>query len=1297
MNITIPPEIWWNQPNITTNVINSDTYNANTASGPVSLFNNVTGTITIGTASSTTDIPGTLNTTTIISDTYDAETPGDPVSLFGNVTTGSITIGTSSSTTNIPGTLVVNDIVSDTYNAIIPGDPALLFGNVPGTITIGRTTSTTYITGTLNIIGSLVVSDLVSDIYNAENPGGGPFSLFGNVGGGTITIGTASSTTDIPGDMSITGSLETGSIATDTYNAVTTGVPVSLFGNVTTATITIGTDSSIINIPGDMTIPNSLETGSIATDTYNAVFALEGPFLLFDNVTIGSIITIGTGSSTTTVPGDMLITGSFVSGSFVSDAYNATTPSGPVSLFENVTGSITIGSTTSTSNITSTLVVSGDTSVNNTPLVTIQNLAVSTWTPQTAAEDNVWKSITWSPQLGIFCAVSANGTNRVMNSLDGSTWSPYTATEANSWESVAYSSELGVFAAVSSDGTNRVMTSLDGENWTPRSAAEANSWNSVTWSPQLGIFVAVASSSIGDILGARVATVEAIDLASAPATIDGITMVADDRVLVKNQTQTWTSRTNPNGSIWRGLTWVDDLSLFVGVGQSTSILNSTDGITWTTVTGAGGMSSLDSVAWSPSVPNLTSLVAGSGYTNGTQQATVTGGTGIGMTLQIDVGGSVSEEIDSAIPTANGTGYTVGDVLTIVEGSGTGGEVTVSSFGLFVGVSGQNSFNKGISPTGTSDWTVVSGTGIRQSHAVTWSPKLGLFCEAGQSGAVATSPTGHIWTTRSTPLTTLAGGISWSPELDIFVVLSDADVTNGAMVSSDGINWISYTTPQCTWTDVVWSPELGIFCACADGGTASTQIMTSPNGTIWTGRTHAISSCLSITWSPELGIFIAIKDNSPFYQYSSDGILWNVGTGGPGTGGVGTSGAYYIAWSSKLALFASVGDLIDTATPADNGIYSWNGTSSTMTRTTDAALGTASSGVSVYISDGTINSNRLYFCISPGGSTFGTNSVFSEFSTNQVMTSPDGITWTPRVVAVGTNSWNSITWSPELRIFCAVSQTGTDRVMTSPDGISWTPQTAPEANEWNSVTWSPQLGIFCAVSETGTNRVMTSPDGITWTPRIAAEANQWNSVTWSPQLSLFCAVAISGTNRVMTSPYGITWTTHSAAGTNNWTSITWSPELLLFCAVSSDGTNRVMISDNDFSDYDQSTTIGTQAVSDLLITGKDIDIGRSSNTVTMGEYADITTVSGTNVNIGTIGSSVVITGASSLDGILTINNDSLTIGTQAVTNVSLLGRTVDIGNIGNKLGFYGDTPITQQVVGIDLTEIHTALVNLGLIK
>ena len=85
--------------------------------------------------------------------------------------------------------------------------------------------------------------------------------------------------------------------------------------------------------------------------------------------------------------------------------------------------------------------------------------AISLWTARTASDANQWISVCWSPELGLFCAISYDGTNQVMTSPDGITWTARTASEANYWRSVCWSPELGLFCAVSYDGTNRVMTS----------------------------------------------------------------------------------------------------------------------------------------------------------------------------------------------------------------------------------------------------------------------------------------------------------------------------------------------------------------------------------------------------------------------------------------------------------------------------------------------------------------------------------------------------------------------------------------------------------------------------------------------------------------------------------------------------------------------------------------------------------------------------------------------------------------------------------------------------------------------
>jgi hypothetical protein len=185
---------------------------------------------------------------------------------------------------------------------------------------------------------------------------------------------------------------------------------------------------------------------------------------------------------------------------------------------------------------------------------------------------------------------------------------------------------------------------------------------------------------------------------------------------------------------------------------------------------------------------------------------------------------------------------------------------------------------------------------------------------------------------------------------------------------------------------------------------------------------------------------------------------------------------------------------------------------------------------------------------------------------QVMTSPDGITWTAQTSAFA-NRWNEVCWSPELNLFCAVGDTGlvTQQIMTSPNGTAWTSRTSPNAQAWHCICWSPELGMFCALAFDGVaaNQVMTSPDGINWTARTSSTFRTWTSVCWSPALMLFVAVAsdagAGAASQVGTSPDGIVWTMRAAAAAQTWISVCWSPELSMFVAVAADGS--VMSSTN----------------------------------------------------------------------------------------------------------------------------------------
>ncbi|KKL68295.1 hypothetical protein LCGC14_2126430, partial [marine sediment metagenome] len=109
-----------------------------------------------------------------------------------------------------------------------------------------------------------------------------------------------------------------------------------------------------------------------------------------------------------------------------------------------------------------------------------RSLSVLFWIPRNSSVDNKWRSVCWSPELSLFCAVSLDGTNdRVMTSPDGIIWTSRTTPVDNQWISVSWSPELTLFCAVSISGSlNRVMTSPDGINWTIRTTPNNNNWRS---------------------------------------------------------------------------------------------------------------------------------------------------------------------------------------------------------------------------------------------------------------------------------------------------------------------------------------------------------------------------------------------------------------------------------------------------------------------------------------------------------------------------------------------------------------------------------------------------------------------------------------------------------------------------------------------------------------------------------------------------------------------------------------------------------------------------------------------------
>lgn len=283
-------------------------------------------------------------------------------------------------------------------------------------------------------------------------------------------------------------------------------------------------------------------------------------------------------------------------------------------------------------------------------------------------------------------------------------------------------------------------------------------------------------------------------------------------------------------------------------------------------------------------------------------------------------------------------------------------------------------------------------------SMAWSPQLGIFCIIGGS-SLATSPDGVTWT-PSTFTSSSVTSICWSPELGLFCAVRSAGTPTGtrALTSPDGVTWTTRTSAaDNTWNAVCWSPELGLFAAVASTG-AGNRVMTSPDGVTWTTQTSAEdNNWTSICWSPELGIFCAgaLNGLTTLIMTSPDGVTWT------GRAHASSTTADNICWSPELGIFLYIG----TGSAISSDGINWRSTGSVSSTISDL----------IWVRE----LNRFYAVDSTSGF---------------VYSSPDGSNWTRHPVA-GAQSWNTIRWSPELKMLCAVASTGTgNRIMTSSDFV-----------------------------------------------------------------------------------------------------------------------------------------------------------------------------------------------------------------------------------------------------------------------
>ena len=195
-----------------------------------------------------------------------------------------------------------------------------------------------------------------------------------------------------------------------------------------------------------------------------------------------------------------------------------------------------------------------------------------------------------------------------------------------------------------------------------------------------------------------------------------------------------------------------------------------------------------------------------------------------------------------------------------------------------------------------NWTITElpfGSGY---ICITYSPELNIFVSVNKDGDVVKSTDGEglfYDEPITSPNANFPKSIVWSSELNKFVIVYRTRAERVAY-SSNGDDWFNVIVSLNEWTDITWSPQLGL---------GDNRVMTSTDGIIWTNGTIPLYLWEGVEWS-ELGFFIATSKDG-YILYSIDGFIWvDSVLSGSHCGG---------CWSKEHGIFVVVGiDIIYTS-------------------------------------------------------------------------------------------------------------------------------------------------------------------------------------------------------------------------------------------------------------------------------------------------------------------------------------------------------------------------------------------------
>jgi alpha-tubulin suppressor-like RCC1 family protein len=697
------------------------------------------------------------------------------------------------------------------------------------------------------------------------------------------------------------------------------------------------------------------------------------------------------------------------------------------------------------------------------------------------------------------------------------------------WSSICWSSELNLFTAVATSGFIQAMTSSDGITWISRITNSSNSWSSITWSKELNLFAAVSTSGSSN----RVITSpDGITWSTRTTNNNNWTSICwspsmfmfvavassgtNDRIMTSSDGITWTTRTSPANNNWISICPAKELNLLVAVASSGTnrIMFSSDGISWYLVRSSNIDANLDSIIWINALQKFI-IISGNTllYSNYITQTTNVMTTNNWYTLFNKINSSFTITQSGTDP----------NVELKLNANGTGGSETklwyqqriqdLSSFTVnfeikLSGSADATSFNVGFNSTSFYG-DGPNAPSVCLAFRLFSGSGTYLFINGTQVAYNANSNADNTW--KAVQIIYTKGTTNtWVVNLNGSNLFTYSDANNASWITSSG----DYFGFGSRTGGLTHDSFIRKFTLSSDLSVAQT---------ITTVDSNIINTKIfneNINFNNKGKSYNALSNIHNLYPTKIINFAF-------------TFWPYCSIWVKELSIYIIAGS-------GGNLSISSNGFSWTNYIT----------GISTSIED---------ICWSPELNLL---VAVSNVTTNNIITSPDGINWTIRTDVPSSfgNTWSGVCWSPSLSLFIAVGSAthATNRVMTSPNGINWTIRTGFN-NNWQSVCWSPELSMLVAVGDSNSNR-MYSYDGINWVLHNlnigSTSSEAFRKICWSPELYLFAAVS---NDRVIISQDGINWN-YKTVNSNNWESICWAPELSLFLAVGSSGSNgRFMIS------------------------------------------------------------------------------------------------------------------------------------------